>query len=372
MCGRRRHSHRFSLGARTRRSHTEDTMNIEEHVPFSSLTTMKTGGVARYVATVLNEADIDPVVKFARDMGLPIIPLGFGSNILAPDENVEAVFLRMGNEFTLERLEENKDSVSVTAFGGFSWDAFVEEAVERGWWGIENLSGIPGTVGAAAVQNIGAYGMVLSETVERITAYDLKIGDYRKLVSLSNAECKFGYRTSIFKTDSDRYFITRVRFTLSKKPRPKLSYKDLAQRFKEEVSPSLGEIRRAVLDIRKEKFPPLEEYGTAGSFFMNPIVGEKEALELTQRFPGMPTFPMPEGGVKVPLAWILDKVLNLKGEARGKAFLWEKQPLVVAVEHGGETREVVELARAVKLLVKEKTGITILPEVRILQNENKI
>ncbi len=340
-------------------------MNIEEHVPLSSLTTMKTGGNARYVAFVDIEGEIDDVVAFAKRKGLPIIPLGGGSNIVASDNGIEAVFLKMSDEFTLERLEEYDGMVEVTAFAGFSWDSFVETAVSKGWWGIENLSGIPGTVGAAAVQNIGAYGAALSETLIRVTAYDLKDGTFKTLKKFTNEECQFKYRTSIFKQERDRYFISRIRFRLSTEPRPRISYKDVAAHFSMSGNePTLSNIRRAVIGIREGKFPPLSEYGTSGSFFLNPVVSADEAKALSSHYTDMPLFEMPEGGVKIPLAWILDKILHLKGYRFGKAFLWDKQPIVIAAESGATSRDVLALAEHVRGIVRDTIGVEIEFEVR--------
>ncbi|MEK9177340.1 MAG: hypothetical protein AAB923_03520, partial [Patescibacteria group bacterium] len=223
---------------------------------------------------------------------------------------------------------------------------------------------IPGTVGAAPVQNIGAYGAALEETIVSANAFDIESG---RVVTLPREKCSFGYRTSVFKEKRDRYFITAVTFRLAATPAPRLSYKDIAAHFTgSEEEPTLSNIRRAVLAIREKKFPPLKEYGTAGSFFLNPVVPAEEAKRIQSRFAGMPLFPMPEGGVKVPLAWILDRVLKLKGLRVGRAFLWDAQPLVIAADVGGTMLDVEGLAELVREKVKTETGIEIVPEVRIL------
>ncbi len=337
-------------------------MKIEEYIPLLRLTTMKTGGAARYVVTASGEHEVKTAVQFAAEKKLPVIPLGAGSNMLAPDDGVEAVFMRMSDEIGIHRFEEVGGGIQILVSAGVPWDSFVDEAVSRGWWGIENLSGIPGTIGAAAVQNIGAYGMALSESVVEVFAYDLK---EHALKTFSHRDCLFGYRTSVFKEERDRYFIARIRFRLSTTAAPRLSYRDITEHFTDtNEEPSLLNIRHAVLAIRMKKFPPLDTYGTAGSFFMNPVLPEATALTLKERFPGMPLFSMPEGGVKVPLAWILDRVLNMKGERVGGAFLWNQQPIVIATETGATTRDVLMLADRVRSLVKEKIHIDILPEVR--------
>ena len=297
---------------------------------------------------------------FAKEHALPFIPLGGGSNLCAPDKGVEAVFVRfLGENISAEPDAEN---VFVTAEAGLSWDSFVARAAREGWWGIENLSGIPGTVGASVVQNIGAYGAAVGEHVVRVDTFDTKENITRMFTA---AECAFGYRTSVFKKEADRYFVLRVTFAFSKSPRPNISYRDLKNRFGDVVHPALQEIRDAVLEIRRGKFPPLSEYGTAGSFFLNPILTEAERSAFATQYPLMPLFPMPEGGVKAPLAWILDHVLSIKGMREGNVFVWEKQPLVLAAEFGARSADVYALAEKIISLAKEKTGIDLVPEVRI-------
>jgi len=351
------------LGARTRRSHTaENLMTIEENVPLSMVTTFRTGGPARFLITLDDVREIPDAVLVAEKEKLPIIPLGGGSNILAPDVGVPAVFIRLQTHRV--SVEEKKEIAQVTSDAGVTWDTLVARAVQKGWWGIENLSAIPGTVGAAAVQNIGAYGAALSDTVHTVDVYDIRD---RVFKTFPASECCFGYRTSIFKQDTDRYIVTALVFHLSKEARPNLSYKDLATRFAGQNDVSLADIREAVIAIRQGKFPPLSQFGTAGSFFLNPIITSADSVKIKERFPGMPLFPLPEGGVKVPLAWILDHVLNLKGRREGKAFLWEQQPLVIATEYGAAEHEIVALAQSVAHEVFEKTEIQIIPEVRILR-----
>lgn len=342
-------------------------MTTEENIPLSTLTTFRTGGVARFFLTIDAAEEIPHAIAFAKMKGLSLIPIGTGSNMLVPDEGVEAVFVRVA----MKDIEAHPDGdrVLVKADAGVSWDALVEEAVQKGWWGIENLSAIPGTVGAAVVQNIGAYGAAVSETVVSVETYDTKEGTEKVF---SNSECAFGYRTSIFKKEVDRYIVLRVTFSLSKISAPNISYRDLKNHFSGDEAPSLQDVRDAVVAIRKGKFPPLDTYGTAGSFFLNPIVSPSEQEALSKEFPSMPFFPLPEGGVKLPLAWILDRALSLKGARIGKAFLWEAQALVITAETGASSADVVLLARDVARAVFEKTGITITPEVRLFGAEQRI
>lgn len=341
-------------------------MKIEENVPLATLTTFRTGGPARFLVTVETKEELPRAVEFAKEKKLPIIPLGSGSNMLAPDEGIEAVFIKYLPATVSSHLDADHIVVSVGA--GCIWDVLVERAVSEEWWGIENLSAIPGTVGAAVVQNIGAYGASLADSITEVTAYDTKDGTQKNIFKDA---CAFGYRTSVFKHDRDRYIITDVTFRLPLSPTPNIQYRDLKNHFEvshEEVN--LKNIRRAVSAIRAEKFPPLSEFGTAGSFFLNPVVAENAVSLVQEAYPGIPVFVLPEGGVKIPLAWIFDHVMHLKGRRVGKAFVWEKQPLVLAVEEGGSARDVRGLAEEIVRDFVLKTDIHITPEVRIL-GENK-
>lgn len=339
-------------------------MEIQENVPLSALTTLRTGGPARFLLSLDSAEEISDALAFAEKEKLPLIPLGAGSNMLAPDAGVSAVFVRLNTKHLF--TERKGDRVFVTADAGVVWDELVLRAVSEGWWRTENLSAIPGTVGAAVVQNIGAYGAALSDTLFSVRAFDTV---EKKFKMFTNEACGFGYRTSIFKRAADRYLIAEVTLALGTKPLPNLGYKDLAAHFAGNPAPSLSEIREAVIRIRQGKFPPLSEFGTAGSFFLNPLISNADSEDIKERFPDMPLFPLPEGGLKVPLAWILDRVLNLKGRRVGKAFLWEKQPLVIAAEFGAASDEVISLAHSVRHDVLEKTGIKIIPEVRMLGDD---
>jgi len=342
-------------------------MDIRENVSLSELTTFRTGGPARFLITLSSASELPDAREFAKRHELPIIPIGEGSNMLADDRGVKAVFVRLLSNAVA--VEDTSDSVTLWVDAGHSWDALALRAADEGWWGIENLTAIPGTAGAAVVQNIGAYGAVIGDSIVSVDAYDLFSGEQKKF---SRADIGFGYRTSVFKKELDRYFIHRVIFTLAKGATPRITYRDLAAHFahsKEE--PTLKAIRSAVAHIRAKKFPPLAEYGTAGSFFLNPVLPEAEARRIKEKFPTMPLFPLPEGGTKVPLAWILDHALFLKGKREGSAFLWPAQALVIATEQDASSDSVLALAHAVQEEVKNKTGIEISPEVRILSFEKK-
>ena len=332
-------------------------MQFEENIALAPLTTFCLGGPARFFVTAKTLEDIQQSLDFARDKNLPVFILGGGSNVLVGDEGFVGVVIKI----ELKGVEQN--DTALTAGAGESWDALVAYAVENTLWGIENLSGIPGTVGGACVQNIGAYGAALSEVLESVEVFDTH---EQKIKTLSKEDCNFGYRGSIFKTEEGRYIVLHATLKLSVSPKPNVSYKDLAARFNDS-SMDLQAIRNAVLEIRRGKFPDLNVEGTAGSFFKNPIMSQAEANELKERYPDMPLFLMPEtSGVKVPLAWLLDKALSLHGTRVGGARLFDKQALVIAADRNASAHDVKELASFVQKKVFEELKIKIEPEVKIL------
>ncbi|MGC9602811.1 MAG: UDP-N-acetylmuramate dehydrogenase [Minisyncoccia bacterium] len=339
-------------------------MQIEEHVLLAPYTTFGIGGFAHYFVRVENVEELQKSLDFARDQNQPVLILGGGSNMLVPDAGWNGLVLKIElHGLCIGDDEYDANKKILVAGAGELWDTVVAQAVEYNLWGLENLSGIPGTVGGAVVQNIGAYGAALSQTLLWAEALDIESGEIKKM---SNAECAFGYRESFFKHDTGRYVVVRAAFTLSSALKPNVSYKDLAARFGA-TKPDLSAIRAAVLSIRKAKFPDLTVEGTAGSFFKNPIIPIAEAEALKARYPDMPLFDMPEiEGVKVPLAWLLDKVLNLKGVSVGGARLYEKQPLVIAAEKNTPANDVRMLAQKIKKEVREKLHIEIEEEVKII------
>jgi len=368
-------------------------MKVQEHVPLRELTTLKIGGTARYFVSISYVEELEKAVLFAREKRLPVIVLGGGSNVLLSDREIDAVVVKInvkGIEWTpllippLKRGEGKggEDFVLVTAGAGESWDGLVEQAIKRGYWGIENLSGIPGTVGAAPIQNIGAYGTEIKDVLEWVEALNTKTGKVRRI---SNRECSFGYRDSIFKTPSGKaLIITRVALKLSKDGMSNLEYKDLKDRFmihdsrfkKKEVT--LAAIRKGVLEIRSRKFPDLHECGTAGSFFKNPIISQEQFAELKKKYRDMPGFKLKVNGpacaeasagrqkptVKLSLAWILDNICGLKGFQRGNVGLFARQPLVLVQNGEASAEEIEAFAKEIVRIVKEKTDIDVEWEVQ--------
>ncbi|MDB5245374.1 MAG: UDP-N-acetylenolpyruvoylglucosamine reductase, UDP-N-acetylmuramate dehydrogenase [Parcubacteria group bacterium] len=343
-------------------------MKIEENVVLAEHTTFKIGGPAKLFITCESVEDVEEAVALARERDLAVYPLGEGSNVLASDEAIEKAVLRISIPGITYQETEGKDGVQtlVTVGAGVTWDALVDDVTNQGLWGLENLAGIPGTIGGAAVQNIGAYGAVFEDSVISIEAYDLATDTVR---TFSRAECDFNYRMSIFKKSTGSLIVTHATLALSEEPMPRLGYRDIEEYFASTPAPTLLEIRDAVRSIRAKKFPNLSLYGTAGSFFLNPVLPTEEAERIAAKYPGMPLFPMPEGGIKVPIAWFLDyrhDVLDMREVRAGKALVWPIQPLVLASEPGATAADVNALATLVIERMKEATGISISREVQWL------
>ncbi len=332
-------------------------MNIQEQVPLAPLTTFGIGGPAAFFARAKTTQELQEALVFAKEKGLKVFFLGGGSNTLFDDAGFDGLVIK------IEVAGIEKKENTFIAGAGESWDGLVARAAGENLWGLENLSGIPGTAGGAVVQNIGAYGAALSQTLEWVEVYDTQREEVR---TLSKDECTFGYRDSIFKKEDGRLIVLCAAFALSATPAPDLSYRDLSERFKG-VAPSLPDIREAVIDIRKNKFPDLTLEGTAGSFFTNPVVPKAQADALTAQYPGMPLFSLPESDdIKVPLGWLLDHALNLRGTRIGTARVYEKQALVIAADKGASSADVKNLAKEIQSRVRSAIHIEISPEVRVV------
>jgi len=334
---------------------------MQQPVSFRELTTFKVGGSVGTYVKVADAAEALRVVKACDARHEPLLIIGSGSNILPSDDDFPGTVLAFG-EASITYEEANAEQVRVTASAGTNWDALVADTVKRDLWGLENLSAIPGTVGASPIQNIGAYGAEVSDIVEWVEAYDRSDATIRRM---ANAELDFEYRTSVFKKTPGRFVVLGAAFILSRTPTPNILYKDLTARFGEGASPSLIDIREAVREIRVGKFPDLSRHGTAGSFFLNPILRKEDARRFLARFPEATHFDG-ENGVKVSLAWILDHIAHAKGMREGGAFVWEQQPLVIATDAGATARDVRALAHALKEKVFDTTEIDITPEVTFL------
>lgn len=336
-------------------------MIVRENVPLSSLTTLRVGGDARYVVECESIDDVRSALVFARKEGLPYAPLGEGSNVLSPDEGYKGVVLRIRIP-GLKAVDEG-ESVLLEVGAGVIWEQFVSQTCIRGLWGVENLAGIPGTVGAAPVQNIGAYGTDVAQTIAHIDVVD---SDTLEEQRLSNKECEFGYRNSRFKRNRS-LIIVSVSFRLQKQGKPSLGYADLRKKLEEgERIETPKDVARVVRLVRSHKFPDLRIHGTAGSFFKNPLITEEEYARLKGQYPELPGF-VQEGGVKIPIAWILDHVLHLRGYKLGPVAQYENHALVLVTQNGARAKDVNALADYISQEVLRTTNIQIEREVSLFE-----
>lgn len=338
------------------------TLQITHNIPLKSYTTLGVGGPAEYFVPVHFEAELIEAVAYARKANLRISILGGGSNVLIADQGVKGLVILMSIKGITSTDE--RDAVFVTAQAGERLDDVVLYCVKRGWWGIENLSHIPGTVGATPIQNVGAYGVEVKDIISSVTVFNTETN---MMEEFQNKFCAFGYRDSIFKKESaKKYIITAVTFVLSKTANQKLAYRDLKNRF-ENSNPSLQEIREAVIHIRAEKFPNWMRVGTAGSFFKNPIVSQEKYQTLLGLYPELQGYAGADGSVKVPLGWILDKVLHLKGLKEGNVATYEQQALVLVVEKNATATEVISFAEKIIKKVEKEIDIAVEYEVTMIK-----
>lgn len=311
----------------------------------------------------------DRLIEFANEDELksaltgavkPLLFMGGGSNLLFLNNYSGTVLHSVIDNINI--VAEDDNSVSVRVGSGVVWDDFVAYCVEKGWWGVENLSLIPGEVGASAVQNIGAYGVEVKDVLQSIEA--ISVDDLSKRI-FTNAECNYAYRDSIFKKSlKGKYVITYVTYRLSKIANPNIGYGALKSVLAE--NPSLKEIRDAIIAVRNSKLPDPKVYGNAGSFFMNPVIPMEQFVALQSRYPEIPSYPASDGYIKVPAGWLIEKS-GWKGKSLGNAAVYEKQALVLINRGGATGMEVKHLADTIIEDIKEIFGITLHAEVNYIE-----
>lgn len=343
----------------------ERALDPEPNVSLAPLTTLGVGGSARWFIRASTMDDVASAHEWAEQRGLGLFVLGGGSNVVVSDRGFEGLVVQIdvrGVDFS----RDGADTL-VRSGAGERWDGLVAATVTRGLAGLECLSGIPGSVGGTPVQNVGAYGQEVSDTIEDVTAFDRR---EHAVVTLSNAECRFAYRMSRFKRDdADRFIVGDVRFRL-RPGRPTTTYPDVMRHFERAGigDPAVGDARAAVLEIRRGKGmvidPADPDTRSVGSFFMNPVVTadvhRRIASESSEgRAPG---FTLPGGNVKIPAAWLIERAGLGKAYGSGRAGLSTKHPLAIVNRGGATARDVVELAVEIKRHVLERFGIALCPE----------
>jgi UDP-N-acetylmuramate dehydrogenase len=345
-------------------------MTIQENVPLAPLTTLQVGGSARYFAELRREDDVREAAQFAKTRTLPLFVLGGGSNLVVADSGWPGLVLRVAiGGITTQTTDASANAVLFSAGAGVNWDDLVAQAVVQNCAGVECLSGIPGSVGGTPVQNVGAYGQEVSDTIESVRALDLK---QDRIVVLPNPACGFRYRTSIFNAaERGRYIILRVNYRLKRGGAPSLKYVDLQKHFAErKTPPSLAEIRAAVREIRRNKgmliVPGGEDCRSAGSFFKNPVLSEAQFKDLAERAESkgleIPSYPALDAQRKVSAAWLVEHSGFSKGYAAGAAGISHKHALALINRGGAKASDMIGLKDEIQRGVQAAWGILLEPE----------
>lgn len=334
-------------------------------VPLGPLTTLGVGGDASFAVDAAGEADVLAAFRWAKERGVPARVLGGGSNVVVADGGFDGLVVRMlarGRRFTPRGGE-----LELSAAAGEPWDELVAESVARGAQGLECLSGIPGLTGATPIQNVGAYGQEVAETIASVRALDR---DTLATRVFDAAACRFAYRDSFFKSEApERYVVLEVTFRLRLHAPPSVRYGELSQKLAGEGGePTLASVRQAVLALRRGKSMVLDandENGrSCGSFFVNPVVTKERAaaVEALAGEARMPRYPQPDGSVKLAAGWLIERAGFAKGTRRGAVGLSSKHALAIVAHEGATAAEVVALAREIQRTVCAKLGVELTPE----------
>ncbi|MEO3807908.1 UDP-N-acetylmuramate dehydrogenase [Sphaerisporangium sp. B11E5] len=362
----------------------------ERGVRLAPYTTLRVGGEARAFVTARDAGELAALVGEADRAGEPVLVLGGGSNLLISDEGFDGLVVKVASRGV--SVAEVDGRVEVTAEAGEDWDALVQRAVAEGWSGVECLSGIPGLVGSTPIQNVGAYGQEVAQTVTGVRVYDRRA---REIRDLGPADCGFAYRDSVFKRDPARYVVLAVTYSLERADLSgPVAYQELATRLGVELGARAGlhDVRDAVIGLRRGKGMVLDpadpDTCSAGSFFTNPVLSAAEAAELERRSPGFPRWAMPGDHVKVPAGWLIEHAGFPKGYRRGPARISTKHTLALTnpgglhvtgfptdpealvsgappvpdAEPAATAADLLELAREIRQGVEAKFGVTLVNE----------
>jgi UDP-N-acetylmuramate dehydrogenase len=340
-------------------------VKLLENVSLADHSTLGLGGPAKYLAIAEHEHDVGGIVSWARRQGLELAVLGGGSNVVVSDAGVDAVVLKIA----LRGTSWDPELGRVEAAAGEPWDELVAQSVARGWAGLECLSGIPGLVGATPIQNVGAYGQEVHEVIHSVRVYDRQLGSVQ---SLSNEACRFGYRDSLFKSIvPERFIVLAVRFELRRAGKPVLRHPRLAEAMSAEPSVTLAQVREQVLALRRAKCmlwePHTEALRSCGSFFVNPVVDPALLRRVRQASAAEPpSYPQPDGRIKIPAAWLIERAGFGRGHSAGRVGLSPHHSLCIVCHDGATASDVVDFARSIRAAVRERFGIALAPEPAFL------
>jgi UDP-N-acetylmuramate dehydrogenase len=328
-------------------------VNIQSDYDLFDLNTFQLHARARYFVELNSVEEIPELIQFAKDKKVPVRFLGGGSNLILPTA-IDALVIK-NNLSGVKINSENAQTVLVSCASGFSWHLFVMAMLDQGYYGLENLALIPGTVGGAPIQNIGAYGVEVNRFITLVKGYDFETGTVK---TLSNSECQFDYRHSIFKTPAYRNFlVTEVEFQLLKQAQPVIIYAELAQAFQGK-NPTALEVANKVIEVRSNKLPNVDDIPNVGSFFKNPIVTASHLETLKRTTADLVSYPQPNGQFKLAAGQLIDK-LGFKGAKLGTVGMYAKQALVM-VNHGqGQVADVKALVQKIQAECQSKFGVAL-------------
>ncbi|MBI1733618.1 MAG: UDP-N-acetylmuramate dehydrogenase [Candidatus Rokubacteria bacterium] len=344
----------------------DPVLDLRERVPLAPLTTLGVGGGARWFVEARDEATVQAALEWARARRMPLLVLGGGSNLVVGDGGVDALVVKIA----LRGVDAHptRGGVEVTAAAGEPWDALVATTVARGWAGFECLSGIPGLVGATPIQNVGAYGQEISETVVAVRALDAKTG---RVTTLVNAKCRFSYRDSLFKSgEPGRHVVLAVSYRLAPGGAPAIRYADVERDLagRGVARPTLADVRESVVAIRRAKSMVIDpgdpNRRSCGSFFTNPVVPADALPGIEARVGGatMPRWPERDGRVKLSAAWLIERAGFRRGHVEGAVGLSTRHALAIVAHDGATAADVVALARRIQATVAERFGVRLTPE----------
>jgi UDP-N-acetylmuramate dehydrogenase len=335
---------------------------VQEQVDITDYNTMGVAAKARFFSEANSIQQLSKIIAFSTGENIPLYFLGGGSNVLFIDDYDG--FLVHINIKGIEVKDETDEEIVLKIGAGENWHNFVTNCVRKGWGGVENLSLIPGSVGAAPIQNIGAYGVELEQVFESLEALDVRTGEPKRF---TKQECNFGYRDSIFKNElKGKFVITSVMLRLQKSPKTNISYHALSDKLAEKgiTKPSIRDVSNAVIEIRKSKLPDPAKIGNTGSFFKNPVITKDRFQILQEKYAEIPHYPVGDD-IKIPAAWLIDQC-GWKGKRFGDAGVHYMQALVI-VNYGKATGpEIWELAQNIQKSVKDTFGIALSPEVNVV------
>jgi len=336
-------------------------MSIQEQISLKPYNSFHCECIASHFAIITKAAELKEALDWCMLHKKPFIVMGGGSNMLFT-QDIDALVLKMEVK-GIQKTNETSSEVFLTVGAGENWHHFVSYTIQKSWGGIENLSLIPGTVGASPIQNIGAYGVEAKDTIQSVTAYDTQKQEW---VTLSNHDCAFEYRNSIFKKEKNRYIIWSVQFCLQKQPHFHIEYGAIREKLHEKQIkyPNLAAIANAVIQIRSEKLPDPNIIGNAGSFFKNPIVDKAQFEKLKAQYPNLVAYPISDQAYKLAAGWLIEAA-GWKGKKIGDIGCYEKQALVIVNYGTGTGKEIFDFSAQIIQSIHEKFGVVIEREVNV-------